>query len=124
MSKLLWSFLKVAPAIVGASFLVGIQSATAAPEAAKELQPAENLFAQSVPSDSSSTDLLGQPNQQRLDGQLNLDQGESMDQVTSVQELRDVEPTEWAYEALRSLVERYGCIVGYRAFDPRKRSSS
>ncbi|MGK7930086.1 MAG: iron uptake porin [Microcystaceae cyanobacterium] len=36
-----------------------------------------------------------------------------MEQVTSVSELRDVEPTEWAYEALRSLVERYGCIVGY-----------
>ena len=36
-----------------------------------------------------------------------------MEQVTSVNELRDVEPTAWAYEALRSLVERYGCIVGY-----------
>ncbi len=32
-------------------------------------------------------------------------------QVTAVSELRDVEPTAWAYEALRSLVERYGCIV-------------
>lgn len=37
----------------------------------------------------------------------------SLSQVTSVSELRDVEPTAWAYEALRSLVERYGCIVGY-----------
>jgi hypothetical protein len=37
----------------------------------------------------------------------------AMDQITSVSELRDVQPTEWAYEALRSLVERYGCIVGY-----------
>jgi hypothetical protein len=37
----------------------------------------------------------------------------AMEQVTSVSELRDVQPTEWAYEALRSLVERYGCIVGY-----------
>jgi hypothetical protein len=36
-----------------------------------------------------------------------------MSQVTSVNELRDVEPTAWAYEALRSLVEKYGCIVGY-----------
>ena len=39
--------------------------------------------------------------------------GEVISQVTSVSELRDVEPTAWAYEALRSLVERYGCIVGY-----------
>lgn len=34
-------------------------------------------------------------------------------QVTSVSQLRDVSPTDWSYEALRSLVERYGCIVGY-----------
>jgi hypothetical protein len=34
-------------------------------------------------------------------------------QVTSVSELRDVSPQDWAYEALKSLVERYGCIVGY-----------
>ncbi|MDJ0510384.1 MAG: iron uptake porin [Crocosphaera sp.] len=39
--------------------------------------------------------------------------GNGMSQVTSISELRDVSPTDWAYEALRSLVERYGCIVGY-----------
>ncbi|GFE71049.1 iron uptake porin [Chroococcus sp. FPU101] len=38
---------------------------------------------------------------------------ETIEQVTSVSELKDVEPTSWAFEALRSLVERYGCIVGY-----------
>ncbi|UAJ73166.1 carbohydrate porin [Synechocystis sp. PCC 7339] len=38
---------------------------------------------------------------------------EPMGQVTSVSELRDVQPADWAYEALKSLVERYGCIVGY-----------
>ncbi|MBD2020058.1 carbohydrate porin [Leptolyngbya sp. FACHB-36] len=36
-----------------------------------------------------------------------------MPQVTSVTQLSDVEPTDWAFQALRSLVERYGCIVGY-----------
>lgn len=36
-----------------------------------------------------------------------------MEQITSVQQLSDVKPTEWAFEALRSLVERYGCIIGY-----------
>ncbi len=40
-------------------------------------------------------------------------QSSSLNQVTSVSELRDVQPTDWAYEALQSLVERYGCIVGY-----------
>ena len=38
---------------------------------------------------------------------------DSMDQVTNISQLRDVQPTDWAYEALRSLVERYGCIAGY-----------
>ncbi|MGK7932496.1 MAG: iron uptake porin [Microcystaceae cyanobacterium] len=37
----------------------------------------------------------------------------SMNQINNVNQLRDVQPTDWAYEALRSLVERYGCIVGY-----------
>lgn len=36
-----------------------------------------------------------------------------MNQINSVSQLRDVSPTDWAFEALRSLVERYGCIVGY-----------
>jgi Carbohydrate-selective porin, OprB family/S-layer homology domain len=34
-------------------------------------------------------------------------------QVTSVSQLSDVEPTDWAFGALQSLVERYGCIEGY-----------
>lgn len=38
---------------------------------------------------------------------------DSMEQVTNVSQLSDVRPTDWAYEALRSLVERYGCIAGY-----------
>jgi len=39
--------------------------------------------------------------------------GNSLSQITSVSQLSDVQPTDWAYEALRGLVERYGCIVGY-----------
>ena len=37
----------------------------------------------------------------------------SIGQVTNVNQLRDVSPTDWAYEALRSLVDRYGCIAGF-----------
>ncbi|MEM9772809.1 MAG: iron uptake porin [Cyanobacteria bacterium P01_D01_bin.73] len=36
-----------------------------------------------------------------------------LDQVTSVSQLSDVRPTDWAFQALQSLVERYGCIAGY-----------
>jgi len=34
-------------------------------------------------------------------------------QGTSVSRLSDVQPTDWAFQALQSLVERYNCIVGY-----------
>jgi hypothetical protein len=34
-------------------------------------------------------------------------------EITNVSELRDVFPGDWAYEALRSLIERYQCISGY-----------
>jgi hypothetical protein len=37
----------------------------------------------------------------------------SNSQVTSVSQLSDVRPTDWAFQALQSLVERYGCIAGY-----------
>ncbi len=38
---------------------------------------------------------------------------DAMAQVTSVSQLSDVQPTDWAFQALQSLVERYGCIAGY-----------
>lgn len=36
-----------------------------------------------------------------------------LEQLSSIQQLRDVSPTDWSYQALRNLVENYGCIVGY-----------
>ncbi len=42
-----------------------------------------------------------------------LTQGNTAQGVTSVSELSDVRPTDWAFTALQSLVERYGCIAGY-----------
>jgi hypothetical protein len=38
---------------------------------------------------------------------------DGMDQVTSVSQLSDVQPTDWAFQSLQALVERYGCIAGY-----------
>jgi hypothetical protein len=37
----------------------------------------------------------------------------SLSQVTSVSQLSDVQPTDWAFQALQNLVERYNCIAGY-----------
>ena len=36
-----------------------------------------------------------------------------MGQVTSVSQFSDVQPTDWAYQALSNLVEQYGCVAGY-----------
>jgi hypothetical protein len=37
----------------------------------------------------------------------------AMAQVTSASQLRDVQPTQWSYQAITNLVERYGCVAGY-----------
>ncbi|QPN60330.1 carbohydrate porin [Synechococcus sp. CBW1002] len=48
--------------------------------------------------------------------ELNLDavnQYASQEQVTSISQFSDVQPTDWAYQALSNLIERYGCVAGY-----------
>ena len=63
-------------------------------------QPAQQ-FAQ-----VSDSNRLNQLNQYTSESQ-------TQSQVTSVNQLSDVQPTDWAFQALQSLVERYGCIAGY-----------
>ncbi len=49
-------------------------------------------------------------------GDLNLDgmnRYASAEQVTSIDPFPDVQPTDWAYQALSNLIERYGCVAGY-----------
>ena len=55
-----------------------------------------------------NSQILNQINNYSQEGRTN-----SRSQVTNVNQLRDVSPTDWAYEALRSLVDRYGCISGF-----------
>ncbi len=58
---------------------------------------------------NSETDSIDQINRYSREGKSSA----SVGQVTSVSQLSDVRPTDWAFQALQSLVERYGCIVGY-----------
>jgi hypothetical protein len=37
----------------------------------------------------------------------------SQNQVTSINQFADVRPTDWAYQALSNLVQKYGCVAGY-----------
>jgi len=54
-----------------------------------------------------------QPNQDSAEMSEAFSPEEAMTEVTSVSQLSDVQPTDWAFQVLRSLVERYGCIAGY-----------
>ena len=79
---------------------------------ANSLKPVNNISQLNLASpngvDSSDTRVLEQ-----IDDYSNDIGAEPLDQVTNVSQLRDVSPGDWAFEALRSLVERYGCIAGY-----------
>jgi hypothetical protein len=37
----------------------------------------------------------------------------AMAQVTSVSQLSDVSPSSWSYQAISSLISRYGCVAGF-----------
>ena len=37
----------------------------------------------------------------------------NLEHVTSISQFSDVVPTDWAYQALSNLIERYGCVAGY-----------
>jgi len=37
----------------------------------------------------------------------------SLGQITNASQFRDVQPSDWAYEALDRIVQKYGCLVGY-----------
>ena len=52
-------------------------------------------------------EILGQIEQYDKEGSEN-----NIEQVTNVNQLRDVSPTDWSYDALKSLTERYNCISG------------
>ncbi|GAB4180608.1 MAG: iron uptake porin [Coleofasciculaceae cyanobacterium] len=71
-------------------------------------QTSANEIAETPSAISDTTNILEQVNLYSND--INTD---ALDRVTNVSQLRDVSPGDWAYEALRSLVERYGCIAGY-----------
>ena len=63
-----------------------------------------------VPQSAPASTVLDQIDQYNSENSAN---NEPVGQVTSVSQLSDVQPTDWAFQALQSLVERYGCIAGY-----------
>ena len=93
MSKLFWNALKLTPVLLGATLLLGNRT-----------QAAETPVTELAPNSFAATTSLPSQNTPAKD---------ALAQVTSVSQLSDVQPTDWAFLALQSLVERYGCIAGY-----------
>ncbi|MGB7441658.1 MAG: iron uptake porin [Coleofasciculaceae cyanobacterium] len=138
MAKTWWNFRVLSRTVVGATLIapwIGIAGTSWQAQATEvsinpeltESQSASVLYS----AETDANDQIGTgdaaPSQTLLMGENLADTGverenlnilangelEPMDQVTNVSQLRDVSPGDWAFEALRSLVERYGCIAGY-----------
>lgn len=85
--KTVWKSLLASPAMFGAMLVVGSAAMGGETPKSSEITDIENK-------DSNTANA-------------------EMAQVNSVSQLSDVQPTDWAFQALQSLVERYGCIAGY-----------
>ncbi|MEH2441292.1 iron uptake porin [Nostoc sp.] len=110
MSNLLWKSLVVSPAVLGATLLVST-TAMAAPNPTTKVSPAKQLGVTEV---AQQPEILAQTTIDQVNRYSNEgNQNNSQSQVTSVSQFSDVQPTDWAFQALQSLVERYGCIAGY-----------
>ena len=130
MSNILWKSLALSQAVFGASLLVSTTAIAAPSTSDSEVVSTEvsqtekagtetpSVFSASFESQETQTlaqaqqnevNVLQEVNQYSSEGQEN----GSQSQVTSVSQFSDVQPTDWAFQALQSLVERYGCIAGY-----------
>jgi len=105
LPNILFRLVRGSPAILGVVMLAN-------PGIAREIAPRatqSTSIPQAIASDRSN-DVLN-----TIDKDMQpMSIGDSLAQVTSVSQLSDVLPTDWAFQALQSLVERYGCIAGYR----------
>lgn len=107
MTKNLWNSLLASPAIFTAMLVTSsVLSAAANPVLAQEKRTTPEVKATLVTQVPDGLEAVSPANP-------SVNSQDTMAQVTSVSQLSDVQPTDWAFQALQSLVERYGCIAGY-----------
>ncbi|MEH2338137.1 iron uptake porin [Nostoc sp.] len=130
MSHILWKTLVLSPVVLGVTVLVCAR-ATAA-EVASSSKDIKAKVTQTEAPIASTASIFIQTEQPKVNQQLVAQKTDdnkvleevnryssegknqnSLSQVTSVSQFSDVQPTDWAFQALQSLVERYGCIAGY-----------
>ena len=101
MKNFFWKFLLAGPACLGAVLVIA-----GAAFAAESTKPIVATEPEAIASTESINDELVQIS--------NYSHGVPLlAQVTSVSELSDVQPSDWAFTALQRLVEQYGCIEGF-----------
>ncbi|MCG6134663.1 MAG: iron uptake porin [Nostoc sp. LLA-1] len=131
MSKFLWNYGLLIPALFNGYFV--LSSVTIA---AEKPNLSEQKIEESSPNNTSisvknlqytydqitSAEIIETPNSlsfphENLFSQQNINQNHPTQSVTSVSELSDVQPTDWAFQALQSLAERYQCLTTYPTGD-------
>ncbi|NUN64945.1 iron uptake porin [Pseudanabaena biceps] len=116
--KEIYPIAKLGLIVLGLQLSYGAIAASAEPKSEpKILVDSKNLVLteSSIPSSSSSNKPANSEVSQ-LSAEIRrdtIDTRTTAQNVTSVSQLSDVRPTDWAFTALQSLVERYGCIAGY-----------
>ncbi|MEH2249980.1 iron uptake porin [Nostoc sp.] len=130
MPHLLWRTLVLSPVVLGVTVLVCAKAMAAKVAGSSEdikakvtqtqapVASAASIFIQTeqpkvnqqlVAQKTDDNKVLEEVNRYSSEGK----NQNSLSQVTSVSQFSDVQPTDWAFQALQSLVERYGCIAGY-----------
>jgi hypothetical protein len=106
-----WMKLMLAsPAILAIEALIplGIGAMPLSEIAQQDLVPEVSAIAR----DAATPEPLDILEQINLYSQADLEPG-PLEQVNSVRELRDVSPTDWAFQAMNALAERHQCLLGY-----------
>lgn len=106
-----WAVMGLSPNVQAAATEPAIAATPSSPKSSLIAETADStvIVAQSLPTDGMEV----VPSLSSLEAAPESLPTAGMEQVTSVSQLTDVRPTDWAFQALQSLVERYGCIVGY-----------
>ncbi len=109
----LWKNLLASLAVLGATLVVS--AAESAAETPANTQDHTQIdHTEVMPRSQAANSAAKIPSVAQLSSQGNNgDSNNAIASMTSVSQLSDVQPTDWAFQALQSLVERYGCIAGY-----------
>ncbi len=122
----MWNFLSFIPTVLGTTLIIAMSAYADQPSKAinaslslrtdaatrgdKNSLSVFDQFSTSETTASISSGSVSQPTNFKISEN---DADDEMAQVNSVSQLSDVQPTDWAFQALQSLVKRYGCLRGY-----------